>query len=506
MGKFSFKDVFNWFSISFVIFIIEILIGLSILPMDYTSANNGADAGDFLAAILTGGIPHPTGYPTYLLFGRLFQSYPFGTPYFKTAILSLLFSSLAVGFLSYFFYSALGKDDKKSVSLIAAFAVGITLGTTPLFLSQAVIVEVHGLQSFFMICTLIWVLQILRGPETRTSDTLLSILSLVIGLGAGNHVMIILMVPVIIFVIIYSKNNNRYDFRKLLKYFGISALAVILVYATLPLRARQFPPINWGNPQSWEGFLWLVSGKLYHGLAFGIPISEIIQRIGYFAGFLVEQFGILGVFIGILGMVKTSTAPARIKWVYLWMFFSYSIFSINYQTNDSIVYLIPSLIVFSVWIGNGLKEFWDDFEVNPLLGKAIVCLFFLILLFRLPGIRDKVDPRKDNSSRLYAEQCFIALPQNAILITENDSDTFPIWYYHFGLGKRSDLRVVVRNLLNLEWYRETLTHTYPGLILPDLNASNLSEQFLVLNPDVRVCITQNEPSSTNSYECVCPIN
>ena len=35
-----------------------------------TWAHNGADGGDFLAAALTHGVPHPSGYPTYQLLLR----------------------------------------------------------------------------------------------------------------------------------------------------------------------------------------------------------------------------------------------------------------------------------------------------------------------------------------------------------------------------------------------------------------------------------------------------
>lgn len=502
MGRFSFKDFFSQFTVSFIVCLVVILICFPILPSDYTSANNGADGGDLLSAVLTDGIPHPTGYPTYLLFGKLFQLIPFGTPYYKGALLSLLFSSFAAGLLSFYFYLAHGNEKNKAASLIAAFTVGIALGTTPLFWSQGVIVEVYGLHSFFMACIFIWLLQIMRGLGTDRNDVILSILSFIIGLSTGNHIMVILMTPLVLFayVSVYRNGNST---RKLLKYTGLIASAAVLVYSILPLRAEQFPPINWGNPQTLEGFFWLISGKLYHKLAFSVPPIEIIQRIGYFASFMLEQFGILGLFIGILGMVKIAAMSGRMKWVYFWIFFIYSIFSISFQTNDSIVYLIPTLMVFSIWIGTGIKELWNDFELNPILGKAAVCLFFLLLIFRLPDIRDEIDPRKDYNARLYAEQCFNTLPQNAIIITESDSDTFPLWYYHFGLGQRSDIRVIVQGLVNFEWYRKTIVHTYPNLVLPKKNVSNLREQFAASNPQFSVCNTRNEPGVYNSYRCVC---
>ena len=503
MGRFTFKNLFSQFAVSFIVCLVVVLLYFFMLPSDYTTTNNGADGGDLLAAILTGGIPHPTGYPTYLLFGKLFQLIPYGTPYYKGALLSLVFSSFAAGLLSYCFCLAHGNEDKRAASVIAALAVGITLGTTSLFWSQGVIVEVYGLQSFFMVCIIIWLLQIMQDPVSGRRDTILTILSLIIGLSTGNHVMIVLMIPLVVFAYIFAYRNGANP-RKLLKYTGLIVAIAILVYAILPLRARQYPPINWGNPQTFEGFLWLISGKLYHGLAFGLPSADIIQRIGYYVKFLFEQFGILGLFIGILGAVKAAGAPGRMKWIYCWMFFIYSIFSIGYLTNDSIVYLIPALMVFSIWIGTGIQELWIGLEGNPILGKALVCLFFLLLLFRLPDIRDEIDPRDDNTARLYVKQCFNTLPQNAILLTNSDSDTFPIWYYHFGVGQRLDIRVIVEGLVNFEWYRETITHTYPDLVLPERGVSNLNEQFTALNPQVSVCHSRVDPDVTNNMYCVCP--
>jgi len=435
------KKLSNRMVISFVVCLIVFLLYFVLLPSDYTDANNGADGGDLLAAILTDGIPHPTGYPTYLIFGKLFQLIPLGTPYYRGALLSLLFSSLTAGLISYYFCFARNDENNAAVGAIAAFAVGISFGTSPSVWSQGVIVEVYGLESFFMVCAIFWLKLILRGDVSGRNDIGLTFLSLVIGLGIGNHVMILLMVPLALFAY-YSAYKKGVNIWKLLKYSCLVITSAVVVYTTLPIRARQFPPINWGNPQNMKNFIWLISGQLYHGLAFGLPTADILPRIGAYAKFLLEQFGILGFFIGILGAAKTD-ATGKMKWAYFWIIFIYSIFSILYLTNDSMVYLIPALIVFSIWIGEGLMDLWKGLEINPFLGKVLVALFFILLLIRIPGIIEEIDPREDNAARLYAEQCLNILPQDAILLTEEDPDTFPIWYYHFGLGQRADIRVIV---------------------------------------------------------------
>jgi hypothetical protein len=51
----------------------------STLAPGLTWANSGSDGGDLIAAAATGGVPHPTGYPLYLLLARLFQILPVGS-------------------------------------------------------------------------------------------------------------------------------------------------------------------------------------------------------------------------------------------------------------------------------------------------------------------------------------------------------------------------------------------------------------------------------------------
>jgi len=56
-----------------------LLIYLGTIAPGLTWANNGADGGDLITAAATGGIPHPTGYPVYMLLARFFLFLPLGS-------------------------------------------------------------------------------------------------------------------------------------------------------------------------------------------------------------------------------------------------------------------------------------------------------------------------------------------------------------------------------------------------------------------------------------------
>ncbi len=86
-----------------------------------------------------------------------------------------------------------------------------------------------------------------------------------------------------------------------------------------------------------------------------------------------------------------------------------------------------------------------------------------------------MDPRSQDQPARYAVQFLQEAPPNAIVATTTDKDTFPLWYYHFGLHERPDLRIVVLPLTQFVWYQQTLVHTYPDLEFPSINVQDRTQ-------------------------------
>ncbi|MBN2502520.1 MAG: DUF2723 domain-containing protein [Anaerolineales bacterium] len=478
---------------------------LSMASGDLTGNAYGADGGDLLTAMLVSGVPHPTGYPTYTLLGKLFQLIPVGTPYLRASLLSMVAAVLAVGLMASW-YQLLGAEegeDKNRGMLIGALS-GLVVGVAPLFWGHAVIVEVYALQALFIVLALYWSSLLLKYQVLQPGDALLYGLAFAFGAGFGNHITLVLIVPIVALAVWRASKQGLA--RRIFVgqfFFGLLGLCV---YIYLPLAASRHPAVNWGNPQTWDGFVWEVSGQAYGQLAFGIPPAMIQQRLFAWASLLKEQFGVAGLLLGVVGAVQFPPKNRFMQGALIWVFAVYSIFAIGYNTADSVAYLIPALIALVVWIGRGIEGLWQLGTQKIPWGKFAVVVGMLLILARVPGNYSVVDPRNDVRPARFAEHYLETIPSDAILAPESDQDIFPLWYYHFGLGIRPDVRIVVPALTQFTWYRQNLMHTYPDLDYPaiDVEPSAAWQAALVqLNTSRPVCLSWADESSTYGIEFQC---
>jgi len=489
--------------VSVLISLSLMLIYLSVAPTRLSNANYGSDGGDFLAAVLTTGIPHPTGYPTYTLLGRLFQLIPLSTPVFRGMLESLLPAALAAGLLTAWMCFVLGA--KTPAHLGAALLAGIAWGVAPLLFSQAVIVEVHGLQALFIILALWWVTLNLTHTPGQEVKGLLG-LSFLVGLGFGNHLLIALLIPAGVFAILYMARQTR-DWKLVLAQ-GTLVVMGMLVYLYLPLSAKNYPAINWGNPQAWRGFLWDISADPYQGLLFHINTPTLLDRLRSIASLLLDQFGFLGLAAGAIGVIQYSFRIKWLRWVLVWIFFAYLAFAIGYSTGDSVGYLIPAVMAFAIWIGLSIPSLISIHWKRIPIGALLAVLLTFSIWMRIPGTRSRLDPRLQDQPAQYAEQLLQQAPDKAIIYTTTDQDTFPLWYYHFGLGERPDLRIIVLPLTQFVWYQQALVHTYtnlnyPALYTTDQPDADWGKAIAGLNPSHPVCNTRLSAESDTGVAFQC---
>ncbi len=451
---------------------IALAVYLRTLAPTITWAHSGADGGDLITAVVTLGIPHPTGYPTYVLLGRLFLLVPWGDAARRLNLMSAVFAALTVMLvyrLVLWTFRRFDEGDSGVRARLTAGAGALAFAFSPLLWSQAVITEVYTLNAFFTALTLYLVLRWSEGGRHRV----LGLAAFVFGLGLGNHVTLSLLAPAILLLLwterhrLLSAGVWRMTALPLLILLGLS------VYVYVPLRAIHHPPVNWGAAHTLRGFRWLVTGRLYRRYFFNLPLRYVPSRISAWVTLLVQQVGWWGVFFGLVGAWSLWQRARRVMLFLAIVFVTYSVYAIGYDTSDSHVYLIPAFMAFAVWLSWGLIYLVGELKrlvaprPSPLLRVLPLCLVLLVPLVPLVTNFSAMDLTDDHEARDYARSVLETVDAGAIVIPQTDGHNFSLCYVRYAQQRRTDIAVLDGELLYHAWYRRNAAHLHPDVVLSE---------------------------------------
>ena len=141
----------------------------------------------------------------------------------------------------------------------------------------------------------------------------------------------------------------------------------------------------------------------------------------------------------------------------------------------------------SVLLALAVVARWHQ-RIGPgvLIGALIV-----MILWRVPATTRQVDASQDVRAIVYARTVLDRTPADALVLTLRDEDTFPLWYAHYAEHQRPDIAVVVKPLLEFEWYRANLRQVYPTLQVPSQQQNGWTAALVQANAPRRpICFTR----------------
>jgi len=117
---------------------------------------------------------------------------------------------------------------------------------------------------------------------------------------------------------------------------------------------------------------------------------------------------------------------------------------------------VGSFYAFAIWIGIGALGLWDTLrtKMSPQLASYLAITVTMIAVPVRMAAENWDDHDRSNryTARDIAKAYLDSCDPNAILFTNGDNDTFPLWYVQEVEGYRTDVRVVNLSLLNTDWY------------------------------------------------------
>jgi hypothetical protein len=192
---------------------------------------------------------------------------------------------------------------------------------------------------------------------------------------------------------------------------AFALVAGLLVYLYLPWRAGADPVINWGDPDNWDGFKWMVTGRGYRRFFFALPGAELPARLEDWWNLTGDQFQFpfLAWPLAALGLWELAR---RDRWLALGSFLHAAVslvYSIGYDVSDAFVHLLPVYFYAALWMGQGAASLidvagrlrwsgWDPMLIVRLVTAGLLLLPVISLVEEWEGMDVVHDGRAEEFS------------------------------------------------------------------------------------------------------------
>jgi len=460
------------------------------------------------------GIPHPPGNPLFVVLGRAWELLlsPFGLPVavkinlfsaFMSASAHALWFLVVHHILRYF-------SDDRTFRMVGASAAVLVSATAFTVWNQSNVNEKVYTVSLLTIALLTWLA--VRWQENLgkgKDDHLLVLMSFILALSVGNHLMAFLSAPAIGIFVLLVHPRALLNWR--LYVAGLAAAIVGLsIHLFLPIRAGLGPVINEAAPTC-PNIGSSIEAVVTYGRAGCEALAEALNRTQYDKPPLLPRQAELGsqltnylqyfdwqwaraldgtntVFarlripftmlftgLGVWGAVEHArrdrasfayvlTLFATLSFALVWYLnFKYG-YSLQaplqdrnlHEVRERDYFFIVSFSVWGLWAGMGVATLWREAAVEmkttlaraaPVLGLALIPLVLNWSWASRAG---------DYSTRDWAYNLLMSVEPYAVLFTNGDNDTFPLWYLQEVEGIRRDVTVIVTSYLNTDWYARQL--------------------------------------------------
>ncbi len=487
--------------------ILSVVVPLSVYLLTLAPSVTFFDSGEFIAAVSSLGSAHSPGYPLFINYAKPFCWLPFGNIAFRVNFATALSAALAC--LGVYILTLRLLTDEGPVpggrmgellKKAAALAASLAFAFSPRLWLQSNHDKPYPLLAF-LAALVFWLLLRWRteyrlGNE-RPGDVYLG--AFLCGLGMGAHQTMVLLLPSIAFLVLYTDWRLITRFRE--QVLSVTSFWLgFAVYLHQPVRATRDPLMNWGDVDTLSRFLW-------HFLRKGYPVERVDRDLALLlkqlAAFnIVHEFTAAGLFLLLVGAVAFRRQCTAFIIAFGTAVLTFLAFIVGYQnTPAETVFLTeefftPLYLLAAVFMGLGLfalagtlaesisRRLWSPFspgsgdEREPGRGRTVagrlaglaLCGMLLLLVVALPALQCAANYQPNNQRKNYlaydyAQNTFRSLPHGTALFTWGDSGAFPLWYLQGVERMREDLSLLHVPHLQFDWYLDSFPDLFRDSVL-----------------------------------------
>ena len=210
------------------------------------------------------------------------------------------------------------------------------------------------------------------------------------------------------------------------------------------------------------------------------PFNSVANVIGRviavnFSGDVKDSLFGIPFLIGLLGIYFHFRRDWKMASIFMVMFILMGYLTAFYQNQqqpqprERDYFYVGAFFVFSIWIAIGVRGL-VDLAKEKIKNKsyanasvfAILVFSFILIPVRMMHANYFTHDRSRNWVPWdYSYNILQSALPNAVLFTNGDNDTFPLWYLQDVEGIRRDVKIVNLSLLNTDWYIRQLKDNDP---------------------------------------------
>ena len=433
------------------------------------------DSGELATVACTLGIAHPTGYPLFTLLGWVFSKLPIaGEEIVRLNIMAAVFCATGLFIFYQLMHLLLTLSPKRIVqssALVASAGATLLLAFSETYWSQATSVEVYSLHVLLLSLVLFCFVNAnfyykKEGDAKRqlSETSWWMLFAFTLGLAFTNHMTTILLAPGLLFLYFAMQGGGEESWQRILR-MGVPFGIGLSVYLYLPIRAAKGTLLNWGNPVTFERFMWHLSGKQFRVWLFS-STEAAGRQLNYFISSLPHEFAYVGVVIALVGVIALFGMNRKVAIGVLLLFLSCVFYSINYDIHDIDSYFLLAYVCIATLSGFGLLQICSWVEDGGSLRFSLVSTLMIAASLAPIGVHYvKNDESSNYLVEDYTKNMFASVKPNALVISYQwDFWVSAAYYYQIVKGYHTDIAVVDKELLRRSWYLLQLERRYPWLI------------------------------------------